>query len=131
MEAPVILFDGVCNLCQWSVRLIIRSDRRGRLRFAAQQSEAGQALLAAHAARPELADSVALVEGGQVYAESTAALRIARLMDWPWPVLAALLAVPRPIRDAAYRLVARNRYRWFGRQDACMAPTPALRERFL
>lgn len=131
-NAPVVLFDGVCNLCQWSVRFIVRRDRRGVFRFAALQSPAGRALLAGHRlADAQAPDSVVLLEGGRASTGSTAALRIARRLDGAWPLLYALVAVPRPLRDALYRFVARNRYRWFGRQAACMPPTPELRARFL
>ena len=131
MAHSVVLFDGVCNLCQWSVRFIIARDRRGAFRFAALQSHEGRALLAAHGATAALPDSIVLLEDGRAYTESTAVLRIARQLDGAWPLLYALVAVQRPLRDALYRIVARNRYRWFGRQQACMLPTPALRARFL
>lgn len=129
---PVILFDGECNLCAWSVTFIIRRDPRGRFRFAALQSPAGQQLLAAcGAAAPPQADSVLLVEGQRCYTGSEAALRIARGLAGGWPLLSAGLLVPRPPRDWLYAIVARNRFRWFGRRDTCMLPTPAQRERFL
>lgn len=161
MHPPTILFDGVCNLCAWSVQFIIRRDPQAQFRFAALQSPAGQRLLAAHRqgvgrgqtqtsadeehtvrAHPRLSasndsqgaqllDSVVLLERGRAYTRSTAALRIARRLRWPWPILWPLVAFPRPLRDWAYDLVARNRYRWFGRRSACMLPTPALRARFL
>lgn len=131
MNQPVILFDGVCNLCAWSVQFIIRRDPRGRFRFAALQSPAGRRLLAERGADMRGLDSVVLVEGSRWYARSDAALRIARHLRGGWPLLALLRVVPRPLRDWAYDVIARNRYRWFGRQEACMLPTPALRERFL
>lgn len=125
----VVLFDGVCNLCNAAVRFIIRRDPGGRLRFAALQSEAAAVLLAAQA--EPLPDSIVLVEGGRVFTRSAAALRIARRLRFPWPLLYALIVVPRPLRDAVYGWIARNRYRWFGRSDQCMVPTPELRARFL
>jgi predicted DCC family thiol-disulfide oxidoreductase YuxK len=134
---PVVLFDGVCNLCNSSVLFIIKRDRRGRFRFAALQSDAGASLLASSApagpAGPALPlpDSIVLVEDGCVLTQSTAALRIARRLRFPWPLLYALAIVPRPIRDLIYAWIARNRYRWFGRRDRCMVPTPELRARFL
>ena len=135
--SATILFDGVCNLCHGLVQFVIRHDARGRFRFAALQSELGQALLAAHgqpAAADSLAgpDSVILLEGGQLYSHSAAVLRIARHLDGPWWLAAALgERLPRRWRDALYRFVARHRYRWFGRQASCLVPTPALRARFL
>lgn len=130
-----MLFDGVCNLCNGFVQFVIRHDAAARFRFAALQSEAGQALLlaAGHAlpTGPTGPDSVLLVVGGRVYSHSAAVLRIAGLLGGFWRVAAVGWLVPRPWRDAAYRFVARHRYRWFGRQDSCWLPTPALRARFL
>lgn len=125
---PVVLFDGVCNLCTGSVKFIIRRDPRGRFRFAALQSDAAARLLGGEGARP---DSIALVESGRVYWKSAAALRIARRLGALWPVLYVFVVVPRPVRDWVYDCVARNRYRWFGKQDSCMVPTAELRARFL
>lgn len=128
-----ILFDGVCNLCNGFVQFIIRHDAAGRFRFAALQSEAGQALLAAHGAAPIPPDpeSVLLLTGGRFYSHSGAVLRIAQELGWPWRLAAVGWVMPRVGRDALYRFVARNRYRWFGRQENCMLPTPALKARFL
>lgn len=148
-----LLFDGVCNLCNAGVLFIIKRDRRGRVRFAPLQSEAALRLLeeAGVAALPEAGeadpDSMIVIErlpggpggrereGGKgelrVYDRSAAALRIARALRWPWPLLGAFWIVPRPLRDWIYRIIARNRYRWFGRRDACMMPTPELQARFL
>ena len=130
-SAPVILFDGVCNLCNGFVQFVIRRDRAGRFRFASLQSAEGQALLAAHGLpAPTEPESIVLIENGRAYSHSGAVLRLARhLPGWRW--LAAFRVVPRPLRDAAYRWVARHRYRWFGRQEACLLPTPELKARFL
>lgn len=127
----VILFDGVCNLCNGFVQFVITHDSQALFRFASLQSEAGQALLArrgvAVAATPE---SVVLVDNSGVFTHSDAVLRILRrLAGWRW--LYALRIVPRGLRDAVYCWVARHRYRWFGRQGACWLPTPALQARFL
>ena len=137
MSAPAtILFDGVCNLCNGFVQFVIRHDATGQFRFAALQSEAAQALLAAHC-RPQtpaaLADptSVLLVADGRVYAHSAAVLRIAGRLGGIWRLAAVGWLLPGPWRDALYRYVARHRYRWFGRQESCLLPTPALRGRFL
>jgi predicted DCC family thiol-disulfide oxidoreductase YuxK len=134
--SATILFDGVCNLCNGFVQFVIRHDARGRFRFAALQSEVGQALLAAHgqpttAALLASPDSVVLLEGGQLYSHSAAVLRIARQLDGPWRLAAVGGLLPQRWRDAAYRFVARHRYRWFGRQESCLLPTPELRARFL
>jgi len=131
-DPPVLLFDGVCNLCNGAVAFVIRRDPRARLRFAPLQSPAADALLASlGVARDRLPDSFVLVEDGRVHVRSTAALRVARRLRFPWPLLAVFLLVPRWLRDPVYDLVARNRYRWFGRREACMVPTAELRARFL
>ena len=130
-----ILFDGVCNLCNGFVQFIIRHDAAGRYRFAALQSEAGQALLLAHGMAPTILaadpDSVLLLSGGQLYSHSTAVLRIARGLGGVWRLAALGGVLPRAWRDGIYRFIARHRYRWFGRQESCPLPTPALKARFL
>ena len=137
MPAPAtILFDGVCNLCNGFVQFVIRHDARGQFRFAALQSAAGQALLAAHAqplTPAALANpvSVLLVADSRVYSHSAAVLRIAGLLGGVWRLAAVGWLLPGPWRDALYRFVARHRYRWFGRQESCWLPTPALKARFL
>lgn len=128
---PTILFDGVCNLCNGSVQFILRRDPQARFRFASLQSEAGQRLVTQQGLDPQVLSSVILIEDGKVYRESTAALRIARHMTGAWKLLRVFVLVPRPIRDAVYRLIARNRYRWFGKSETCWLPTPELRARFL
>ena len=133
-EHPVVLFDGVCNLCNGAVQFIIDRDPSGHFRFAALQSEPGKALLRArNYPVPEGdPDTVLLVQGDAVYSHSTAALRIARKLHRLYPVLGLLgLLWPRFIRDAVYRFIARNRYRWFGKEESCRVPTPELRARFL
>lgn len=130
-EGPIVLYDGVCGLCDRSVQLILRNDRRGRFRFAALQSDAGRTLLERFGLPPEALDSVVLVEGGKAWLKSRAALRIAREMDAPWPLLWPLAIIPRPVADFLYGLVAKNRYRIFGKLDACMIPPPEVRARFL
>jgi len=129
MEHPIVLFDGVCNLCNAGVDFIIERDPRARFRFAALQGEAGQQLLGRH--RLDDLDSLVLIEGNEAHTRSTAALRIARRLASPWNLLAAFLVLPVPVRDFLYDIVARNRYRWFGRRNTCRAPTPELRSRFL
>lgn len=133
---PLVLFDGVCNLCNGVVSFLVERDPHAILRFASLQSEAARAALRG-VAGPLAADdggrpaSIVLVEGGRVYRESTAALRTTRHLRGAWPGLAILLVVPRPIRDGVYRWVAQNRYRWFGRTDTCRVPTPEIRARFV
>ncbi|WP_210518559.1 thiol-disulfide oxidoreductase DCC family protein [Hymenobacter terricola] len=130
-----ILFDGVCNLCNGFVQFVIRHDPNAHFRFAALQSDAARALLAAQgiapAALPAEPESVLLLSGGQLYSHSTAVLRIARGLGGGWRLAALGWVLPRAWRDAVYRFIARHRYRWFGREESCMLPTPALKARFL
>lgn len=130
---PVVLFDGVCNLCTASVQFIIDRDPKAHFRFTSLQSDAGQAILAelGHALPEGDPESVLLVEDGKLFEHSDAALRIARRLDGPFRVMSIFLALPHAIRDPAYRFIARNRYRWFGKAASCRLPTPELRARFL
>lgn len=128
----VILFDGVCNLCNGFVQFVIARDPAGRFRFAALQSDAARRLLGRLETPQEWPDSLVLVEDGQYFfVRSGAALRVARGLRFPWPLAYVFVGVPRPVRDWVYDIVARNRYRWFGRRDVCMIPTPGLRARFI
>jgi predicted DCC family thiol-disulfide oxidoreductase YuxK len=126
-----VLFDGVCNLCNGFVQFIIRNDERGRFQFGALQSTEAQRLLIGTELRPQELDTVIYLRKGKVLTRSTAALHILKDMGGAWPLMAVFLVVPRFIRDAVYRFVANNRYRWFGRRESCMLPTPELRARFL
>lgn len=130
---PVVLFDGVCNLCNSAVQWLIERDPEGRLSFASLQSRAARGVLAAAQVddASKLPDSIVLVDQAGVHVRSAAALRIAGLLGFPYSLARIALLVPRPVRDAVYELVARNRYRWFGRRDVCMRPTPELAARFL
>jgi predicted DCC family thiol-disulfide oxidoreductase YuxK len=128
---PLVLFDGVCNLCHGVVRFAIARDRAARLRFAPLQSPAGRALLARAGLDPEALDGVVLIDAEGVHRRSTAALRLARSLGGPWRLAGWLLFVPRPLRDAVYDLLIRRRYRWFGRRDHCPTPPPTWRDRFL
>ncbi len=130
-DAPLILFDGDCNLCHGTVQFVLRRDPKGRFRFASLQSAAGRAALAAVGAPAALPDSIVLVHGGRLRTRSTAALAITRGLRAPWPLLSAFWLVPSPLRDLVYDWIARHRYRWFGKRDECWVPTPALRARFL
>lgn len=127
----VILFDGVCNLCNAAVQFVIAHDPGGIYHFAALQSPAGVELAAAYGLDALPLDSVILIEGGRAYTGSEAALRIVGRLATGWRWLGMLRVLPRPLRDGAYRFVARHRYRWFGRRQACMLPTEEVRGRFL
>ena len=129
----IILFDGVCNLCNGSVNFVIDRDVAGRFKFAALQSNEAVPYLASCESTDEstLLSSILLIEGGRCFDKSTAALRIARQLDGLWPMLYIFIIIPKFIRDSIYSWVAKNRYKWFGRQEVCRIPTPALRQRFL
>lgn len=127
----ILLFDGVCNLCNGVVNFVIDHDRSDYFRFAPLQSAAGRSLLKTHGLDADALDSVVLLEDGRYYQKSDAALRAARRLEHPVRRLHVLTIIPRTIRDAVYDVIARNRYSWFGRQDACRVPTPELRRKFL
>jgi predicted DCC family thiol-disulfide oxidoreductase YuxK len=128
---PLILFDGVCNLCAWAVQFIIKRDPDAVFRFASLQSEMGRHLLAKHGIDPAQTDSFVLIEDDVAYTESTAALRVARHLKGAWPLCYSGILLPRLLRDPVYRFIARHRYRWFGKEESCMIPTPELRARFV
>lgn len=132
-EHPVILFDGVCNLCNGAVQFVIERDPKGRFRFASLQSDAGGELLRTHGLKVPEGDpeSIVLIEGGKAYECSSAALKIARGLSGGWWLLYAFMIVPSFIRDLVYRWIAANRYRWFGKSEECWVPTAELRTRFL
>lgn len=132
--APVILFDGVCNLCSGSVLWIIARDRRAVFRFASLQSQAGrEVLVRAGGANvlETLPDSVVLVDGAEIHTRSEAAIRIGSRLGFPYSLATLGRILPRPARDGLYNWIARNRYRWFGKRESCLVPTPELKARFL
>lgn len=129
---PIVLFDGVCNLCNAAVRFIIENDRIGDIRFASLQSDVAAALLGA--SQPTaFADpgTIVFLEDGRRFERSTAALRIARHLGGLWPLLGILEVVPAPVRDAVYDFIAARRYGWFGRSVSCRVPAPTEARRFL
>jgi predicted DCC family thiol-disulfide oxidoreductase YuxK len=131
MSHAIILFDGVCTLCTWSVQFILRRDPIGYFQFAALQSPIGQRLLTRHGSSTTSYDSVVLIENRVVYTSSNAALRIVRHLKGAWPVLSLLLIVPRGLRDWLYTWIATHRYRWFGQTESCMIAAPGIKDRFL
>ena len=128
---PVILYDGVCNLCNSSVQFVIKHDPGHHFRFASLQSGFGQQVLAKHNLAADNFNSFILLEDNTVYAQSTAALRVARKLKGAVSLLYAFVIVPPFIRDGVYNLIARNRYKWFGKQESCWLPTPELKDLFL
>ena len=127
----LILFDGVCNLCNSSVQFILLRDKKDRFRFASLQSDYGQSILKQYNLPTEHFDSLALVENGKLYKKSSGALRIARRLNSLWPMLYAFIIVPPFIRNFVYDFIAKNRYRWFGKKEECMLPRPEWRQKFL
>ncbi|MDF2660979.1 MAG: hypothetical protein K0Q94_3770 [Paenibacillus sp.] len=130
----IILYDGYCAMCSWVVRFVITRDRRARYRFAALDSAAGKALLEQAGQGGDngeaVPDTFRLIRDGRVYIKSRAALEVARKLGGLWPVLYVFAAVPAPLRDFVYDTVARNRYRWFGRNESCLLPSPEVKDRF-
>ncbi|MEC0239405.1 thiol-disulfide oxidoreductase DCC family protein [Paenibacillus dokdonensis] len=127
----IVLVDGVCHLCQGLTRFIIERDPLAKFQFASLQSDIGAELLQKGGLPVDEVDTVVVIENGKYYIRSAAVLRIVRQLKMPWPLLYAFAFVPLPVRDWLYRYVARNRYRWFGKEEQCMLPTPELRKRFL
>ena len=130
-DSPILLFDGVCNLCHHFVQFILKRDPKGHIRFASLQSELGQQLLKKHHIPQDQLDTVILIEKGKVYAHSDVAIRIVPYLNNLWPVLSVFRIVPRFLRDPIYNWIAANRYRWFGKQDQCLMPQPEWKDRFL
>ena len=127
----IILFDGVCNLCNGAVNFVIKRDPRNVFKFTPLQEKQGVLLLKTHAVDTQKLDSIVLIENEKVYVKSSAALRIARKMSNLWPLFFVFLIIPSFIRDGVYDFIAKNRYKWFGKKEQCMIPTQGLREKFL
>lgn len=130
-RSPILLFDGVCNLCNQSVQFSIRRDREGIIKYASLQSEKGQSLLQQFDLDTDVLKSVVFIDRNKAYTKSDAALRLVRYFDNPWKWATVFSIVPKFIRDAVYDWIARNRYRWFGKEESCWLPTPELKKRFL
>jgi len=130
-DGKVIVFDGVCFLCSRSVAFVLARDRQKQFRFATLQSTSGRALLIRHGLDPEDPDSFLLADGAAGYENSDAIIRVVTALGGAWRLAALFRLVPRLLRDRLYRWIARNRYRWFGRREACMVPSPEMQGRFL
>ena len=127
----IVLFDGTCAFCERSVIFMAKRDPAGYLKFGASQSPEAAALLSGHGLTRSSARSIILIENGQAYLRSTATLRIAARLTFPWSLARLLLYIPAPIRDAAYRVVAAIRHRIAGRSNACEIPPPEIRRRLI
>ncbi|MDN4165424.1 DCC1-like thiol-disulfide oxidoreductase family protein [Cytophagales bacterium LB-30] len=131
-KKAVVLFDGVCNLCNGAVDFIISRDKKDYFLFASLQSEHAKGIIAPHFSHTTVPDSILLWENNVLYTKSLAALRIAKSLPGAWPILYYIgILFPRVIRDAVYDFIARNRYRWFGKSATCRLPTEAERSKFL
>jgi predicted DCC family thiol-disulfide oxidoreductase YuxK len=130
-DKPIILFDGVCNLCNRGVQFIIKKDKKKKFLFASLQGKTGQELLKKIELPSSVFNSFILIDEDKIYTRSTAALRIAKQLPGGWKFFYGFMIIPGFIRNAVYNWIARNRYKWFGERDECMIPTPELKERFL
>lgn len=127
----IVLFDGVCNFCNFWVNFIIERDVKDSFRFAALQSEKGQELLIKFSLSTRDFDTFILIDRDKFYTQSTAALRISRKLKGIWKVFYLLIIIPKPVRDFVYKIVAKNRYKFFGKREACRVPTEEERRKFL
>lgn len=131
MNERIVLFDGVCNFCNFWIQFALKRDKTGKLTFTSLQGETAKELLPKFGIDPHVLTSVIFIENGKAYRESTAALKVCRYLDGGWKLLYALIIIPAFMRDAIYKWVGKNRYKWFGKQESCMLPTAEQRARFL
>ena len=127
----IIVFDGVCVLCNAWVRFLLKHDKQATFKFASMQSEVGRALLAKHGLNPDDPDSFLLLTAGEAYTDTSAILRVLGSLGGVWRLSRVALLLPRALRDRSYRWLARNRYRLFGKHEACKVPDPSVQNRFL
>lgn len=130
-EQPVVLFDGVCNLCNSAVQWIIKHDPNAKVKFASLQSDKGKELIKRSSVSIGEMKSMVLIEKNKIYVKSTAVLKVCKYLKGIWKLGIMLLIIPRPIRDLVYEWIAKNRYKWFGKRNDCMIPTKQLKDRFL
>jgi predicted DCC family thiol-disulfide oxidoreductase YuxK len=131
MQKKIIYFDGVCNLCTQVVQFVLQRNKKKHLYFASLQSESGQKLCAENKFNNQDFDSFIFYDNGSIFTKSKAALKVARELDGIWPILYVFMIIPAFIRDYVYNVIAKNRYRWFGKKEECWLPTPDLQRRFL
>ena len=128
---PLLLFDGVCNLCNATVQFVIEHNSKANIQFAALQSETGQEILKKNDLATADFDTIVLVENDQIYTKSTAALRLSRHFDGFYRFLYLFIIIPSPLRNVIYSFISKNRYHWLGKEEACWLPTPDLKKRFV
>lgn len=127
----VVLFDGVCNLCNASVNFIIKHDSQNYFLFASLQSDAAKEILLQFNLKKLDLKSILLIENNQIFDQSTAALRIAKKLNFAYNLLYVFIIVPKPLRNFIYGIIAKNRYKWFGKKESCMIPTKELKDKFI
>lgn len=127
--SKVILFDGMCNFCDWNVQFIIKHDQKGFFKFASLQSNSGKKLIEMYDI-PKDINSLILIENNQYYSKSTAALKICKNLTSIWKLFYIFILIPKPVRDTVYSIIAKHRYKWFGKKTACSIPSPQIRRRF-
>jgi predicted DCC family thiol-disulfide oxidoreductase YuxK len=128
-QKPIIFFDGVCNLCNGAVNFIIDRDKNAYFTFAPLQSSAAEKYIPKSLI--EKTDSIILWDSGKIYSKSTAALKVAKKLDGLWKTFYSLMIFPKIIRDAVYNMIAKNRYKWFGKRQTCRMPSQDIKNRFL
>lgn len=131
VKHPILLFDGVCNFCNHTVQFVIKRDKKGIVHFASLQSAFGQAQLRKANLSTDDLKTLIFIENGQLYTKSSGALRLSKYLGGIWQLSYIFILIPKPIRNFAYEFIAKNRYKWFGKQDACMLPSPETRSRFI
>jgi predicted DCC family thiol-disulfide oxidoreductase YuxK len=130
-DQPIIIFDGVCNLCEYSVQFIVKHDRQARFKFVSAQSERGKVLQRIYGVDTLQDGTVILLKNGKVYVKSDAAVEIAKDLDGLWRFLHVFTFIPKPARDLVYSVISQNRYRWFGKKNDCLLPDNNIKDRFL
>ena len=131
LEEPIVVFDGVCNLCEDSVAFIIARDPEAKFKFVSAQSPIGKEIQERYGIDAIEDETVILIKNGKVFTHSDASLEISKDLTGPWRLLRYAKAVPRPIRNRVYSIIAKNRYKWFGKKNECMLPSPEIKARFL
>ncbi|HWR34026.1 MAG TPA: thiol-disulfide oxidoreductase DCC family protein [Chitinophagaceae bacterium] len=130
-ETPIVLFDGVCNFCNYWVNFAIKRDRKKKLKFTTLQGETAKQLLLQYHINPTSLSSVIFIDKGKAYTQSSAAIRICKYLNGGWKLFYGFIIIPKFIRDFFYNIIANNRYKWFGKNKECMVPTPELKDRFI
>lgn len=130
-DQPLIMFDGVCSLCEYSVQFIVKNDRQARFKFVSAQSDRGKELQRLHGVDALIDGTVILLKNDQVYVKSDAAVEIAKDLEGLWRFLHVFRFIPKPVRDLAYSIISKNRYRWFGKKNKCLLSDKNIKDRFL